>query len=99
MSDRSIPISEIIDPLKKYFHSGEINFKVKNKDKVLKELEEKYSKEGEVNKLDGLTVELEDYWFNVRASNTEPLLRLNLEAKSKDLMQEKVKEITEIIES
>lgn len=51
----------------------------------------------QINKLDGLIVEFPDWWFNLRGSNTEPLLRLNLEARSNRLMEEKVKEISEII--
>lgn len=100
MSDRGVPLSEIIVPLKKYFHSGEINFTVADKDKVLEAITLKYSDGAEkVDRLDGLTIEHQDFWFNVRASNTEPLLRLNLEAKTRELVDEKVKELTKIIES
>ena len=100
MSDRGVPISEIIAPLKKYFHSGEINFTVTDKEKVIEAIIEKYADGAEkVDKLDGLTIEHQDYWFNVRASNTEPLLRLNLEAKTSELVNEKVKEISAIIQS
>jgi len=49
------------------------------------------------NKLDGLTVEYDDWWFNVRPSNTEPFIRLNLEANSKDLMEKKTKEVLKVI--
>ena len=60
----------------------------------MKELEEKYRKESRsIDHLDGVTVEFDDWWFNVRASNTEPLLRLNLEAKDRPLMEEKVREL------
>lgn len=89
-------LSELSDSLKKYFHSGEINSSVKDKDAVLKALEENYS-DGKILHLDGLSVTYKDWWFNVRASNTEPLLRLNLEANTKELMEEKKKELLRII--
>lgn len=90
--------SEIVAPLLRYYHSGEINFKVSDKEGKIKELEEKYSAvASEVSHLDGIRLDFPDWWFNVRPSNTEPLLRLNLEAKTKELMEEKKKELTEII--
>lgn len=89
-------LRELVGEFKKYFHSGEINFKVEDKEKVIKKLEKKYS-QGKISHLDGLTVEFDKWWFNVRPSNTEPLLRLNLEAKSKNLMKKKVKEIKNFI--
>ena len=97
LSEKDMPFSEVIKPYQKYFHSGEINFKVKSVVEKLKEIEEKYS-DGEINKLDGVTVEYSDWWFNVRGSNTEPVIRLNLEAKSKELMEEKTEEISKFIE-
>lgn len=73
----------------KYFISGEINSEVKDVQAKLAELKEKYA-DGKIDELDGLSVEYDRDWrFNVRPSNTEPLLRLNLEAKSKELMEEK----------
>jgi len=89
-------LSEITEPLKRYSHSGEINSEVENKEGKMKELGEKY-KDAEVSWLDGVTVEYEDWWFNVRPSNTESLLRLNLEAKTKELMEEKRDEVLKII--
>lgn len=90
--------SEIVAPLLRYFHSGEINFEVKDKERKMKELEEKYgASASEISHLDGIRLEFDDWWFNVRPSNTEPLLRLNLEAKTKELMEEKRKELTELI--
>ncbi len=96
LSEKNMPFSEAVKPYQKYFHSGEINFKVESVAEKLKGIEEKYS-DGEINKLDGVTVEYPDWWFNVRGSNTEPLIRLNLESKSKDLTEEKVKEVSEFI--
>lgn len=90
--------SEIVAPFKRYFHSGEINFKVSDKAGKMKELEEKYgTTASEISHLDGIRLDFPDWWFNVRPSNTEPLLRLNLEAKTKEMMEEKKKELTEII--
>jgi phosphomannomutase len=86
------PVSAMIAPLKRYSNSGEINFRVEDKDAVLKELARRYS-QGQVDDLDGLTVQFKDWWFNVRPSNTEPLLRLNVEAKTPELLQEKLEEI------
>ena len=96
LSEKNMPFSEAVKPYQKYFHSSEINFKVKSVAEKLKEIEEKYS-DGEINKLDGVTVEYSDWWFNVRGSNTEPVIRLNLEAKSKELMEEKTGEIEGLI--
>lgn len=90
-------LSQLVLPFKKYFHSKELNFQVKNKKKVIKKLAQIY-KEGKISWLDGLSVEYPQWWFNVRASNTEPLLRLNLEAKNKALLFEKIKEIKNYIE-
>jgi len=89
-------MSELVGHLKKYFASGEINSKVEDKEGKTKELSERYKK-GKVSWLDGVKVEFDDWWFNVRASNTEPLLRLNLEAKSKELMERKKEEVLNIV--
>lgn len=91
-------LSEIVAPLLRYHHSGEINFEVSDKEGKMKELEEKYgAAASEISHLDGVRLDFSDWWFNVRPSNTEPLLRLNLEAKTKELMEQKKKELTEII--
>jgi phosphomannomutase len=89
-------MSELIRPLQRYFHSGEINSKVADVNAKLAELEKTYS-DGKMLHLDGLTVEFDDWWFNVRPSNTEPLLRLNLEATTKAKMEEKQKELLDLI--
>ncbi len=90
-------LSQIIKPLRKYHSSGEINFIVEKKKQVLKKMAERYKKKGKISWLDGLTVEFPDYWFNLRPSNTENLLRLNLEADSKKLKEEKVKQISKLL--
>lgn len=91
-------LSEIVAPLLRYFHSGEINFEVADKEGVMKELEAKYSAGAkEISHLDGIRLDFGEWWFNVRPSNTEPLLRLNLEAKTKELMEAKKKELEDVI--
>jgi len=84
--------SEFVASYKKYFHSGEINSTVKDVQGKIQEIKEKYN-DGKQNDLDGITVEYEDWWFNVRGSNTEPKIRLNLEARTKELAEEKTREI------
>lgn len=89
-------ISELASDFKRYVHSGEINSDVENKDAVLAALKSKYA-DGKMHELDGLKVEYPTWWFNVRPSNTEPLLRLNMEADTEDLMKEKRDELLAII--
>lgn len=93
------PMSEIADEYRqKYFISGEINKEVKDKDKdkVLKLVEKQY-KDGKIEKIDGVSVEFADWRFNLRKSNTEPVIRLNIEAKTQELVDKKVKELLELI--
>lgn len=82
----------------KYFISGEINFETENKDEIIKKAEEKYSG-GKIEYIDGLSIEYEDFRFNLRKSNTEPLLRLNLEAKSEALQKEKTQELVDFVKA
>jgi len=90
--------SELLRPLRKYFASGEINSHVADSSKILKKIKDKYSL-GKSYELDGLTVEFDDWWFNVRTSNTEPLLRLNVEADTESKMIAKRDELLSIITS
>ncbi len=90
-------LSELMLPFDRYYATGEINSKVKDKDKVLKEIEKRYSDAKSILHLDGLTIGFDDWWANIRPSNTEPLLRLNLEADTDKLMQEKRDELLAII--
>ena len=90
--------ADYIDPFKKYYHSGEINSEVRDKNQVFQALEESNPK-GKINKLDGITIEYPDFWFNVRGSNTEEKVRLNLEARDKKTMEEKRDEVLKIIRS
>jgi phosphomannomutase len=81
-------LSELVAPLERYHSTGEINFRVDDKEGMIRQLAETFS-DGEIDYLDGITVQFEDWWFNVRPSNTEPYLRLVLEARSRELMDEK----------
>lgn len=96
MTKRNKKLSELVKPLLKYFQSGEINSKVQDKEGKMKELANRFS-DAKVNWMDGVTVEFPDWWFNVRPSNTEPYLRLNLEANIKELMEEKRDLVLDII--
>jgi phosphomannomutase len=91
-------LSEIINPMRQnYPVSGEINFRVANTKERLKNLEEKYP-DGQLDRIDGITITFPEWRFNVRSSNTEPLLRLNIEAKTRELVAQKVEELTNLIE-
>ncbi len=90
------PLSEMIRPLCRYAKSEEINSEVSDVEAVFRRLREAYSK-GRMFELDGLSVEFPDWWFNVRSSNTEPLVRLNLEAASPEQLAARRKELLEII--
>ena len=90
------PLSELVRPLRRYAKSPEINSPVADPPAVLRRLKDQY-RPGQVLELDGLSVEFADWWFNVRASNTEPFVRLNLEAKSQALLDQHQAELLEII--
>jgi phosphomannomutase len=92
VSEKDKPMSEQIQPLRRYHNSGEINFRVEDKQVKMEELTRRYG-DGQIDHLDGVTVGFKDWWFNCRPSNTEPLLRLNIEAKTKELLDEKLAEI------
>lgn len=96
VSESEKPFSEIIKNCVKYFQIEETNSKVENKKNKLEQIEKKYS-DGKISRIDGISVEYPDWRFNVRESNTEPLLRLNLEANTKKLMREKTRELLELI--
>ena len=94
------PLSELIAPIRRYFASGEINTKLASKadaERVLATLKERYGAQGRAFELDGLSVEFDTWWFNVRCSNTEPLIRLNLEAKTEAEMAARRDEILAVI--
>ncbi len=92
------PVDIMVEPYKKYVQSPEINNKVKNADDVLNAIKEKFS-DAEISELDGVTVSYENYWFNVRKSNTEPVVRMRVEADTKELLDEKVAEMQAFIDT
>ena len=89
-------LGELIEPLDRYSHSGEINFEVSDKDAKMKEIAEAF-KDAEVDWMDGVTCAYEQWWCNVRPSNTEPLLRLSLEAVTEEMMNEKIDLLKEML--
>lgn len=96
ISDVKVPVSRLMKPFRKYYASGEVNFEVKDKEQKMAELERRF-RDGQVDHLDGVTVGFKDWWFNCRPSNTEPLLRLNVEAKTEELLAEKLGEIESVL--
>jgi len=101
LSQAEVSMSRLIKPMKKYHHSGEINFEVQDKRAVLEAIIAHHEKRPNVriDIRDGVTVQLEKYWFNVRPSNTEPKLRLNLEANTNALMKRMVRDVSKLINS
>lgn len=89
-------VSEMSGEFCLYAKSSEINFEIKDKDLIIEKIKEKYS-DGKQEYLDGITVEYNNWWFNLRPSQTEPLLRLTIEADNKELLEEKKKELTALI--
>jgi phosphomannomutase len=96
LSEKGKPLSEVVEEFRRSYESGEINFKVTNAPEILDALKEKFS-DGELETLDGVSVSYSDWRFNVRTSNTEPLLRLNLEAREKATMEQKRDEVIDLI--
>lgn len=98
VSQRAQPLSEILRPFReRYFLTGEINTPVADAALKLQELKERFGPEGEISHLDGVSVTARDWHLNVRPSNTEPLLRLNLEARSQALLEAKRDEVLALI--
>jgi phosphomannomutase len=98
LSKRGEKLSEVLRPYgEQYFITGELNTPVDDVALKLQELKERFGPEGTVSHLDGLSVDAKDWHMNVRPSNTEPLLRLNLEALSPELMEQKRDEVLEVI--
>jgi phosphomannomutase len=102
ISESGKKFSEIIKPYKKYSYSGDIVFELEDKNlvrksrEILKRLEKRY-KNGDIIKIDGIRVDFPEWWFILRPSNTEPILKLIVEAKSKKLMEEKKRELAKLI--
>jgi len=98
VSLRGEKLSQILRPYRdRYFITGELNTPVPDVALKLEELEDHFGKQGEVSHLDGISVNAGEWHFNVRPSNTEPLLRLNLEARSEELMEQKRDEVLDVI--
>ncbi len=85
-------MSELVAPFRRYAHSGEINFQNEDPAAALEALRKAHPK-AKASKLDGLSLDAGDWWCNVRPSNTEPLLRLNLEAKNAAILEAQLKEL------
>jgi phosphomannomutase len=100
ISRKGMKLSEILVPYREqYFITGELNTPVPDVALKLQEIKERFGPEGKVSHLDGISVDATDWHMNVRPSNTEPLLRLNLEALSRELMERKRDEVLEVIRS
>jgi len=100
VSKRSRRLSEILAAYRgRYFLTGELNTPVDDVAGKLRELQERFGDEGEVSHLDGVSIDAGDWHMNVRPSNTEPLLRLNLEARTPELMERKRDEVLAAIRS
>ncbi|MGI5868297.1 MAG: phosphomannomutase/phosphoglucomutase [Kiritimatiellia bacterium] len=100
VSASDIPLSEMVRPIQRYHASGEINTKLASRadaERVIDTLKSRYGEKGRLFELDGVSVEFDDWWFNVRCSNTEPLIRLNLEAKAPEAMAARRDELLKII--
>jgi len=99
VSNQDKPVSELLSPIDPYTRSGEINSEVEDQEATMQKIEDYYTDRGamDVDHLDGLTVGFGDWWFNLRPSNTEPLLRLNVEAENQDTMEQKRDELLSLI--
>jgi phosphomannomutase len=95
------PLSELLSPIDSYVRSGEINSEVEDQAATLQKVEEHFtqSDDPKIDHLDGLTVDFGDWWFNLRPSNTEPLLRLNVEASDRETMERERDELLSLIRS
>ncbi len=93
-------LSQMVAPLRKYSATGELNFRVADVGAMLRRIQEHYAAQGaRLDHLDGLTVDFDDWWFNLRSSNTEPLLRLNLEAGDVAARESRLREVRQLIEA
>ena len=96
LSRAGVPLSELRKPYERYTQSGEINTRVDDPAATIERVAEVY-RDAQSDRLDGLTVDLGPWWFNLRASNTEPLLRLNLEAPTREECDARVAEVLRLI--
>lgn len=98
LSIAAVPLSELLRPFRRYHASGEVNSLVADQVAAIERIAAIYD-DGRQDRTDGLTVEFDDWWFNVRPSNTEPLLRLNVEARTEELLEEKTAAVLDLIRS
>lgn len=96
LTEAKKPLADLVTPFSKYFQSGEINLEVRDPQELLTAVEAHF-KTGRIEHLDGLSIGFPDWHMNLRASNTEPVVRLNMEAKSSALLKEKRNELAELI--
>ncbi len=96
LSREGVTVSQAIASIDRYYRSGEINVEARDFSAVLTALEEHF-RDGQIDHLDGLTVEYPDWWFNARPSNTQPLLRINVEANTPELLQQKLEEVLTVV--
>jgi len=99
MSKRDKSLSELVAEYDKYPSNPEMNFNVSDKDKMMTAVEAHFPDSKSIDWLDGVSVWYEDWWVNVRPSNTQPVLRLNIEANDEKTLQEKTTELVSFIES
>jgi phosphomannomutase len=98
LSEEDQSLSAILGPLDNRFRSGEINSEVADVEGTVERVEQHFAgQDADIDHLDGLTVEFDDWWFNLRASNTQPLLRLNVEADDKALLDDRTAEVLSLI--
>ena len=98
LSEQEAPLSQVLAPLDPYVRSGEINSEVRDIKAVMAKVEAHYREAGAtIDKLDGLTVEYPDWWFNLRPSNTQPLLRLNVEASDEEQLRARTDEVLRLV--
>lgn len=97
LSNEGKTVSQVLTPIDTRFRSGELNFEVANGQRVMERLKDTYS-DATIDDLDGLTFGYDTWWFNIRPSNTQPLLRLNIEAETKDELQQRVAEVSALIQ-
>lgn len=96
MASSGKKLSELVDSVRLYAHSGEINMEVTNAKEIFEKVQTAYA-DGKLSELDGIKIEYDDWWLSLRSSNTEPLIRLNLEASTPELMQQKLEEVLALI--
>lgn len=96
LSAQSQPLSQLVAPLRRYAQTGEMNFEVKDKMASMKQVAEAF-KDGKIDWTDGVTIDYDDWWCNVRPSNTEPLLRLTLEARDQKTLDAKLQQLSAIL--